>query len=30
MEFKLEDIEETFNGEIINEISNNDNSLAVA
>jgi len=24
MEFKLEDIEETFNGEIINEISNNE------
>jgi len=24
MEFKLEDIEETFNGEIINKISNND------
>jgi len=24
MEFKLEDIEETFNGEIINKISNNE------
>ena len=24
MEFKLEDIEETFNGEIVNKISNNE------
>ena len=24
MEFKLEDVEETFNGEIINKISNNE------
>ena len=29
MEFKLEDIEETFNGEIINQISNNENLIKI-